>query len=39
MLYVDGANTAAMSLYRSMGFSTDHVDRSYVIDVPDARQA
>jgi len=30
MLYVDGANTAAVTLYRSMGFTTDHVDRSYV---------
>ena len=33
MLYVDGANTAAVTLYRSMGFTTDHVDRSYVADV------
>ena len=29
MLYVDGANRAAMSLYRSLGFTVDHVDRSY----------
>jgi len=35
MLYVDGANTAAVGLYASMGFSTDHVDRSYVVDVVD----
>ncbi len=30
MLYVDGANTAALSLYRSLGFTVDHVDRSYL---------
>jgi mycothiol synthase len=30
MLYVDGANRAAVHLYRSMGFSEDHVDRSYL---------
>ncbi len=30
MLYVDGANRTAVNLYRSMGFSEDHVDRSYV---------
>jgi mycothiol synthase len=30
MLYVDGANVAAVSLYGSMGFSVDHVDRAYV---------
>jgi ribosomal protein S18 acetylase RimI-like enzyme len=29
MLYVDAANTAAVSLYRSIGFTEDHVDRSY----------
>jgi len=33
MLYVDGANGAALHLYRSMGFTTDHVDRSYVADL------
>jgi mycothiol synthase len=40
MLYVDGANTAALTLYRSMGFTTHHVDRSYVADLPpgDARR-
>jgi len=30
MLYVDGANATALSLYRSLGFTVDHVDRSYL---------
>jgi mycothiol synthase len=30
MLYVDGGNLAARSLYRSMGFTDHHVDRAYL---------
>ncbi|MGA2837268.1 MAG: mycothiol synthase [Acidimicrobiales bacterium] len=33
MLYVDAANVAAATMYRSMGFVTDHVDRSYLATV------
>jgi mycothiol synthase len=30
MLYVDSANVAAVTMYRSMGFTPDHVDRAYL---------
>lgn len=33
MLYVDSANSPAVALYHSLGFSTDHVDRAYVGDI------
>lgn len=29
ILYVDSSNTAALDLYRSLGFATEHVDRAY----------
>ena len=34
MLYVDAANSAALGLYRSLGFTEDHRDRAYVFEVP-----
>jgi mycothiol synthase len=33
MLYVDADNVAATTMYRSMGFVEDHVDRAYLVTV------
>jgi mycothiol synthase len=34
MLYVDAGNTPAVTLYRDMGFTVDHIDRAYTADIP-----
>ena len=36
MLYVDGGNTPAVTLYKDMGFTVDHTDQAYVGDVAPA---
>ena len=33
MLYVDGANTAAIRLYERLGFTVHHTDVAWTIDV------
>jgi mycothiol synthase len=39
MLYVDGANDAAVGLYGSLGFTTHRTDRAFGRDVAPARPA
>jgi mycothiol synthase len=33
MLYVDSSNGSAVQLYHDVGFTVDHVDRAYVVDI------
>jgi mycothiol synthase len=34
MLHVDGANTAALSLYERLGFTSHHADHAYIGEIP-----
>lgn len=34
MLYVEAAHRSAVHLYENLGFTVDHVDRAYMIEVP-----
>lgn len=36
MLYVDGGNTNAVTMYERLGFTIDHTDRAYLADIPGA---
>ncbi|MEO5902047.1 MAG: mycothiol synthase [Ilumatobacteraceae bacterium] len=36
MLYVDGGNSNAVTMYEKLGFTIDHTDRAYLADIPGA---
>ena len=33
MLHVDGANSAALGMYKRLGFTVHHADHAYVADM------
>jgi mycothiol synthase len=39
MLYVDAANTGALHMYESLGFTIHHSDRAFGADVPPSRRS